>query len=214
MVAQTNDAAQVLINNVNKKFSKVKDYQADAVINTRISFLKILPQKAKIFFKQPDKFHVKSQGIAILPKQNFGNLLGMLSKEGTYIAVISGVEQISNSSTTIVNVIPNADTTDLILARLWIDPIQNLILKSQLTTRTNGTLLIEYEHLNYINFGVPDKITFTIEVKKFKIPKAVSADINSNTTKTPTGKEPKTGKIIISLSNYVFNKGIDDNIFK
>lgn len=212
--AQNTNDAQVLLDRVNKKFAKVKDYQANAIIDTRISFLKIFPQKAKVYFQQPDKFHVKSEGIAILPKQNFGNLLNILTKEGTYLAIISGEESIAGSLTSIVNVIPQGDTSDLVLAKLWIDPSRDIILKSQLTTKTNGPILIEYTHKNFIGFGLPDVIVFTIEVKKFKIPKAISADINSTAKKTPAKSDPKTGKIIISLSDYIINKGLPASVFK
>ncbi len=206
--------AKVVIGRVLDKFNTVKDYQADALIDTKISFLNMLPQKAKIFYKQPNKFRVKSTGIAILPKQNFDNLFNLLAKEDGYQAFTSGSEIINGYKTMIINVIPNADTSDLVLAKIWVDNARNLIVKSQLTTKSNGTVLIEYEHGKHIDTGLADKITFTVEIKKYKIPKAISADINSPTSKVPPGKEPKTGKILITLSNYIINKGVPDSVFK
>ena len=41
--AQSSPEALSVLREVNAKFAKVKDYQVDAVIDTRISFLKILP---------------------------------------------------------------------------------------------------------------------------------------------------------------------------
>jgi hypothetical protein len=211
--AQSAPDALQLLREVNLRFDKVKDYQVDAVIDTRISFLKILPQKAKVFFKQPDQFKVKSKGIAILPKQNFDQLFRLIADEKAYMAFLSGEEVYKGTAVKLVNIIPVADTSDLVLAKVWIDPVRDLILKSQLTTKTNGTVLIEYQHGSFATYALPDKITFTIEVKKFKIPKAVAADINSK-AKAPNGKEPKTGQIIISFSNYLLNKGFSDEVFK
>ena len=211
--AQSAPEALQLLRSVNARFAKVKDYQADAVIDTRISFLKILPQRAKVYFRQPDEFRVKSKGIAILPKQNFDQLFKLIANEKSYMAFISGEEQYNGHSVKLVNIIPVTDTSDLVLAKLYIDPVRDLILKAQLTTKSNGTVLIEYQHGTMADVALPDKITFTIEVKKFKIPKAVAADINSK-TKSPAAKEPKTGQIIINFSNYILNKGVPADIFK
>ncbi len=202
--AQEKDA-KTLIKKVIEKFNKVQSYEADAVIDTKISFLNILPQKAHLSFRQPDIFKVKSTGIALMPKQSFDNIYSVLRKNESYDAFITGNEKLVSGNTTIINVIPNTDTTDLILAKLWVDEQENIIRKAQLTTRTNGTILIEYEHKNYIQYALPDKVTFTVDIKKFKIPKAIAADINSPVKPTDKTKEEKKGKIIITIKNYKIN---------
>ncbi len=204
-----------IISKINKKFKLISDYQADVVIDARISFLKILPQKAIIYFKQPDKFHLQSKGIAILPKQNFENLYSLLAEDKSYQVFASGNEIINTKPTIILNVIPNKDTSDLVLAKIWVDIAHDLILKAQLTTKINGTILIEYAYSRYIESGLPDQIIFTIDVKKFKIPKAVSADINATSNPSSnSGKEPKKGRIIVKIANYSINKEISDAVFK
>ncbi len=213
-IGQTAPDAMALLREVNKKFASVKDYQVDALIDARISFLKILPQRAKVYFKSPDKFRVKSKGIAILPKQNFDQLFQLMADEKAYMAFITGNESLNGKMVTILNLIPLSDTTDLVLAKIWVDTARDLIVKSQLTTKSNGTVLIDYFHGNLSDYALPDKMIFTIDVKRFKIPKAIAADINSKSTAEPNKKEPKTGQIIISFSNYIFNKGLSDEYFK
>lgn len=210
---QSAPEALKLIKEVTQKFNKVRDYQVDAEIDARISFLKILPQKAKVFYKSPNKFHVESKGIAILPKQNFDQIFSLLNKESNFMAFVSGSENLNGVATSIVNVVPLADTSDLVLAKLWIDVAQGLIVKSQLTTKTNGTVLIEYIYKTWNALALPDKTIFTVDVKRFKIPKAISADINSKATQEDKNKPQKPGRIIISFSNYKINKGIDDKVF-
>ena len=215
LYAQDETDPTVIITKINKKFKSVNTYQVDALIDARISFLKILPQRTVIYFKQPDKFHIRSKGIAILPKQNFENLYVLLADINSYQSFASGNEIINARPTIMLNVIPNSDTSDLVLAKIWVDVAKNLILKAQLTTKSNGTILIEYSYSKTIEFGLPDQIIFTVDVKKFKIPKAVSADINSTTSPKPKNeKDPKKGRIIITLSNYIINKGIADSVFK
>ena len=129
------------------------------------------------------------------------------------MAFVSGAENLNRVATTIVNVIPMSDTSDLVLAKLWIDVAQGLIVKSQLTTKTNGTVLIEYFYGTWKTIALPDKTIFTVDVKRFKIPKAISADINSKVTQEDKNKPQKPGRIIISFSNYKINKGINDKVF-
>ncbi len=202
--AQEKDA-KAIINNVLTKFNKVKTYEADAVIDVRFSFLKVLPQHAHFYFKQPDIFKVKSTGIALLPKQNLDNIYSLLAKKESYDAFITGTEKLGTYNTAIVNILPNTDTTDLVLAKVWVDEQENLVRKVQLTTRTNGTILIEYEHKTYAQYALPDKVTFTVDVKKFKIPKMIAADINSPVKKATNTKEEKKGRIIITIKNYKIN---------
>ena len=207
--------ANQVLHSLYSKLMNAKDYKANAHIKIDLPFIRMLPVDAEVFYKQPDKFKVKSKGIAILPKQGFSDFSKTIKDTNSYTAIITGKEIIAKTNTTIINVIPNADTSDLILGKLWVDTEKNIVLKSQLTTKSNGTLIIEYFYLTQLYYGLPDSVIFTVDVKKFKVPKGVTADINnSNTPETNSGKDPKKGKIYITLKNYIVNKGVADSVFE
>jgi hypothetical protein len=213
LAAQTN--ANQVVRAVYLKLQKAKDYSVQANIKVDMPFLRILPIDAKIYFKQKDKFKVESKSIAIVPRQGFDQASKMLADTNSFTAIMQGNELINGTLTNIINIIPLSDTSDLILGKLWIDPKQNVILKSQLTTKSNGTILTEYTYGTQLIYGLPDKMIFTVDVKKFKIPKSVAADMNnSSADKKDTSKENKKGKITITLTNYQINKGIADSVFK
>jgi outer membrane lipoprotein-sorting protein len=208
-------SAQAVLNGVYKKFQKVKDYQADANVRVDIPFLKMMPINAKVYFKQKDKFRVVSTSIAILPKQNINQMFTMMADSTTYTAVSQGTEKIGTVTANVVSIIPVSDTSDLVLGKFWIDNQRNIILKSQLTTRSNGTILSEYTYGKYAEYGLPDGAVFTVDVKKFKIPKAVAADLNnSDTPQDDKTKDNKKGKIYLTVTNYIINKGVSDDVFK
>jgi len=212
-VAQTN--ANKLLQAVYMKLQKAKDYSVIANIKVDMPFIRMLPIEAKIYYKQKDKFKVESKSIAIVPRQGFDQISRIVADTNSFTAVVQGNEKIGTVQTTIINIIPLSDTSDLILGKLWIDNQQNNILKSQLTTKSNGTILTEYTYGAQASYGLPDKMVFSVDVKKFKIPKTVAADINNSSSDNPDkGKENKKGKIFISLTNYQINKGIPDSIFK
>jgi hypothetical protein len=93
VTSYSQDANQ-LLKRVVEKITSVKDYSVDASVKTDIPFIKILPVKAKIFFKQKDKFKIVSKGIVILPKQGFTDVNTFLSKTNSYMAVDGGTKMI------------------------------------------------------------------------------------------------------------------------
>lgn len=211
---QSQENANTILHSVFSKTAKAKDYSAEVHIKVDMPFIRILPINAKIYSKQKDKFKVESKSIAVVPKQGFDQASKILSDTNSFTAMIQGQEMVNNTQSTIINIIPLSDTTDLILGKLWIDPIQSLILKSQLTTKSNGSILIENTYGTEIEYGLPDKIVFTIDVKKFKIPKGMSADLDNSAQKEDPSREKKKGQIFITLTGYQVNKGIPDDFFK
>jgi len=204
-----------LLRGVYMKMMQVKDYSVEASIRADIPLIKIFPVNAVIYFKQPDKFKVESKNIAIMPRQGFSDLSKIIHDSTSYTAVFTGKEIIGKSLAQIASLIPAVDTGDLVLAKFWIDASTNLILKSQLTTRSSGTMLIEYFYGAESAFGLPDKMIFTVDVKKFKVPKIIATDIQ-NPGKDAKGNAgaSKKGVILISMKNYKINSGLKDVDFK
>ncbi|MEO0311346.1 MAG: hypothetical protein RIQ89_1003 [Bacteroidota bacterium] len=199
---------------INLKFAQVNNYSASIVVTTEIPFIKMFPIKATIYFKQPDLLRIKSKSIAILPKQNVDQLFKIMADTASYEAYLQGDEPINGSETKLVNIVPISDTSDVVLAKFWIDIKKSVVLKSQITTRTNGTIIANYTYGSNERYALPEKIIFTVDTKKFKIPKAVSADLNNyNAAQNDKAKLGKKGKITIEFSNYLINKGISSELF-
>jgi outer membrane lipoprotein-sorting protein len=208
--------ADAILNRIVTKINSVKDYSVDANIKADIPLIKILPVKASIYFKQKDKFKVVSKGIAILPKQGFTDVNSFLMKKNSYMAVDGGIKTIDDVKTNLITVIPTNENSEFVLAKLWIDTKNDLILKSQITTRNSGTVTVDYSYGAEAEFGLPNQLVFDIDVKKFKLPKSVAADLNKTEkekAKKNKNKDQK-GKITIKLTNYKINKGLSDEFFK
>ncbi len=202
-----------VLNLVYTKLKKAQDYTVDAHIKVDLPFIKMLPINAKIYFKQKDKFKIESKSIAIIPKQSFVQLTQLIADTNKYTAVYQGAEKYNNTAVSLISIIPSADIEDIILGKLWVDEKQQVILKSQITTKSNGTIITEYIYGQQLVYGLPDVMNFEIDIKKFKIPKSIAADINSS-KKAPANETSKKGKIKITLTNYQVNKGISDAFFK
>jgi len=197
-----------IIHTVNQRFSTVSDYKADVHVLCNIPAIKIDAINAKVFYKRPDKFKVKAAGILILPKQNVNFLFTTLADTGNYTAVKTGEEILSGVTTQVINVIPNKDTSDLILGKFWIDVQRGLVLKSQLTTKSQGTILIENTFGSMAAYALPDQMVFTVDTKKFKLPKALAMDINSSSREKELETDDGKGRVTLTFSNYIINKGV------
>jgi hypothetical protein len=127
---------------------------------------------------------------------------------------VQGDEKIGPVLTRIVNVIPTSEASDIILGKFWIDPLQKVIIRSEFTTRSNGTIVTGYSYGSYVSYGLPDQMVFFVDAKKFKMPKNATGNTeNSDATKKETGTLNSTGKITVDLTGYLVNKGISDQIF-
>lgn len=211
-IVSAQDAGK-LLRQVNNRFQKVRDYQADLRLKADIPFIKMLPVNAKIYFRQPYQMRIKSTGIAILPRQGFDQVFKALSDTNSYVSVYQGTDP--NDRSEVVSIIPVSDTSDLVLGKFWIDGGAGLIKRSQITTKSNGTIYSEYFYGKHSDMALPDSLIVTVDTKKFKIPKAVAADINNYNAqaKDPSAKSSK-GKIYMRFSNYRINQGLPDDVFK
>ena len=208
----TSQEADDILSKVVAKLNTVKDYTVTANVKANIPMIKILPSKATIYFKQKDKFKVVSKGIVILPKQGFTEINTFLANKKSYIAVAGDTSKIGGVMTKLITVIPNGESSEIVLAKLWIDTKRSVIMKSQITTKSNGSVNTTYTYGDKVSFGLPSQLVFEIDVKAFKLPKSVAADINKTTTDKKVKPNSK-GIITITLTDYKVNTGLSDALF-
>lgn len=211
---QSKDPDKIL-ENVVDNFSKVQDYSVDVNIKIDVEFIKVPETKAKIFFKQPDKIHLESDGFAMLPKNGMEfSPTALITKEHTAIyekdVVLNGV------NTSLIKVIPLGDQGDVILSTLWVDQVMNVIRKVESTTKTNGTFTIDFSYAKDLKYPLPSEIIFSFNVDKMNIPATISGETAPENPKKKKGRSDGVtkGKVIVKYNNYEVNKGIADSIFE
>ncbi|MBK8848167.1 MAG: hypothetical protein IPO27_17185 [Bacteroidetes bacterium] len=207
-------AGPELIEQVRKRFATVIDYQAKAIIKTDVTFIKILPVNANVYYKKPDKMHIETKGIALMPKQGHGYLFTSLLQNKQFLIVDAGEQIFENKKLKQVKLIPVDDTSDIVLGTLMIDPLTLLIHKARITSKSNGTVDMQFTYGKYSEYLLPDMLTIEMDVAKFKIPKALAGDLESGTAKKTNDKSNKRGKVVITYKEYIINKGLADSIFR
>lgn len=201
-----------LIEGVQKRFERIKDYQVDISITVDINFLKMPESHAKITFKQPDKIKLESDGFALLPKQGL-NFLPTQLLNSNFTAIYAGIDSVENYFTHMVKVVPQADSIDIILSTLWIDPADNIIRKIETTTKNTGTVYISLFYEDAQAQPLPDTVLFSFNVSGFKMPMSMSADFENLEEMTGNKNKSMSGTVTIKYGEYKINSGIEDSYF-
>jgi len=208
--AQVNDPYATL-KKVENEFAKIENYQVSIKIIVDVDFLKVPESYAKIYYKKPDKYKMKSDGFAILPKQGM-NLSPAKLLGGNYSAIYINTEVLDNDSTEVIKVIPLSKSTDVVLSTLWIDPVRNVIRKIETTTKTSGTVVIELHYSDNSFLTLPSEVTFLFNLSNVKIPIMPGVEPDENQTMKKKSKK-LIGTVTVKYENYIVNKGLDDSIF-
>lgn len=205
-----------LVNKVKAKYEKVTDYEASGKLKTNVLFIKVPIANVKIYYKNPNKLKIKNEsGVSFIPKGTINvNMNNVLSMDN-YQVLDAGNDMIDGTFVKVVKILPEEDSEDVVLSTLYIDPKNLLILKSKTTTKENGTYEISMKYGEYANYGLPKSVNFSFNTKGYKLPKGITFDYDNGAAKENFDKtKEKKGKVAITYSSYIINKGVRDEVFK
>ena len=207
----------VLLANMKSKMGKIKDYEAEGEMKTKVIFLKLPIASVKLYYKNPNKFKLKSaKGVSFIPKGAVSFNMNSLLNDHSFTVIDAGSDNINNIKVRVVKLLPNEDNSDLVLSTLYIDPVNLLIIKNKTTTKENGTYELMMKYGKYSSYGLPDEILFSFNTRDYKLPKGITFDFDDQAAKKPTAKndKPSKGEVKISLNKYSINKNLSDEFFK
>lgn len=205
-----------LVNKVKTKLEQVNDYEATGVLKTDIAFIKAPVSKVKVYFKKPNKFRLKKDGgISVLPKGGVSMTMNNIVDINNFVALAAGESTIDGYPVKIVKVLPSDESSDVVLATLYIDEANVLVRKATVTTKENGSYEVSLTYKDYAAYGLPDKVVFSFNTKDYKLPKGITLEFEDDVKPSDADKlKNRKGKVEITYSSYIVNKGIDDSIFK
>jgi hypothetical protein len=215
LFAQAQDV-NALVQQVKNKINLVNDYEANGKMKTNVSFLKVPVATVKLYFKKPDRLKIKNEkGISFIPKGAVNMNMSNVLSSGKYSVLDAGTDKVGGTVVKVVKLLPEDDNADVVLSTLYIDAVNQVILKSKTTTRDNGTYELEMSYGKYIAYGLPDKIIFSFNTKDYKMPKGVTFDFEDGTKKKTAEEKLKNqkGKMEIYINGYIINKGIAESVF-
>jgi hypothetical protein len=205
---------EAILNKVKAEFSKIEDYTVDIKVKVDVDFLKMPDREAKIYYKQPDKIHIQSEGFAMLPKEGL-NFSPLSLLNSNYTSFYVREDTLNRIVTSVIKVIPLDGRSDVILSTLWVDIKRDLILKVESSRKPEGTFTIDMDYLKTEKgFWLPSSLVFTFSIDRSILPRKFNFDTDSDLKKAmEDSTKVQTGKVFIDYSNYKVNTGLSDEIF-
>jgi hypothetical protein len=205
-----------LIMKVKAKLDQVNDYEADGKMKTDVVFIKAPIGKVKVFYKKPNKFRLKKDGgISLLPKGGVSVNMNAIFTGTDFVALAAGESVIEGTKTKVVKLLPTDENSDIVLTTMYIDEANLLVRKSMITTKENGTYTIEMSYGKFAQYGLPDKVIFSFNTKDYYLPKGITLEFDDEKPVSQTEKmRNKKGRVELTYTNYIINKGVSDTVFK
>jgi outer membrane lipoprotein-sorting protein len=211
--AQTSEE---IIQKVKSKLDKVNDYEAKGKMKTNVIFIKAPIATVKVYFKKPNKLKINNEsGISFIPKGSVNiNLSNVFLNTNGFDIIDIGKDKQTNLR--VIKMLPKDENSEVVLSTLYIDESQSLIIKSKTTTKDNGTYELEMTYGKYADYGLADKVIFSFNTKDYKLPKGITFDYDDGgkNDQSPDKMKGKKGKVELTYSSYIINKGVPDSIFQ
>lgn len=208
------DDAMRLLQKVKAKMDRVNDYAATGKMRTDVVFIKAPVSNIRVYYKKPNRFKInRDGGISLLPKGGVSVNLNALMLTNDFTALDAGKATVAGKEVRVVKLLPLQENSDVVLSTMYIDEQRLLVLKTNTTTRENGTYEMEMQFGNYADYGLPDKVTFSFNTKDYKLPKGITLEFDDGSKQQQLPKNKK-GRIEISYASYQVNKGVSDAMFK
>ena len=208
-IAQSKDPNKIL-DAVKQKFEKIHDYQADVNIHVDVNFIKMPDKKAVIYFKQPDKVKLHSEGFALLPKQGI-NFSPIQLLKGNSSAIFVRTDVIDGKKLDVIKIVPSSDTGDVVLSTVWIDEANSVISKVETIGKRSGNIAIDFKYGS--NQTLPDEVKFTFNFGGVTEQSNSRQEDNNPAAMKQMGHGPLKGSATLTYTNYKINKGIPDSFF-
>jgi len=202
-----------LLKGIRSDFDRINDLKCRADMRFEIPGVKLERISGKLFYKKPGKFRVNASGLIFVPKQSPFLQLETLADTTTYVAVLTGTEDVKGVACHGVTIIPN-NNDDLMVMKLAIGKADGRIHRAQLTLKREGTVTYFNTYASAKGI-IPSEVLFEGDFRKFKMPKALTGDLGGKTEKPEKGDSGfETGRIRMTLTEVELNRKIDDSVFE
>ncbi|MGE5577222.1 MAG: hypothetical protein ACM3TT_08535 [Syntrophothermus sp.] len=217
----------------------LQDFVADSQVEVKAPGIKWPKMKLRVYFKSPDKVHVESDRLALVPA---GNLV--VPDVRRLLAVGAVIERLEDETTDAQGPGPGADEYLILITpgqapsgrrgkhegmmRLAVDPDRWLITRALMQDPVGGEMEVFFSYTQVEGFWLPSLIRGEGQMRGFRQPPSVKggsstpgasnlpggAGGGTNPGATLGGTEAVKLYFTVSYNNYRVNVGLSDKIFE
>jgi outer membrane lipoprotein-sorting protein len=174
---------------------RVDDYTARVAVAIEAPNINIARRYADVYYKSPDKVHVDSEGLTIIPRDALllGNLSLHLKEYATASFVAEG--EIAGREVHCIKLAPHDPMPASGRVLLWIDNEHYLLLKSEAWRGGERQLSVRFHYTNVDGYWMPRYII-------------------TNVAEGALPNRQGAAHINLQFMNYRINTGLSDRIFQ
>lgn len=206
--------ASELLSRVEQRFQEIKDYTAEALVSVEMERIRIPRRKMKIYFKQPDKFQLESEGFAMMPRAGLGFIPSQIQHD-KYDAKLLTLDTIeAHPSYKLQLSLKDLHKSSVLPVQsfyLWVDKENYVIRKIETATSQGRSIIVTFD------YGMIDK--------KYLMPSNIVVSLQNlfdddEDIPDMPGREsrlrrlPRAGKITITFTKYLVNQNLPDSLFE
>ncbi len=186
---------------IKKRMDSIQQFSANLKLAVDISFINMPTKYATMNYTKGKPVQFASADFVMLPKRGLDFSLNRLL-EYSYITVPRGEEIRRGKKHKAINIIPTDNRADFSIALVLIDVLNNRVAETEINTKKDGTynLIMNYENNSKV---LPSLVEVNFEIEKIKIPLNFMGKDTDIDRKKMKAEGKKTGKIYITVSNYV-----------
>ena len=193
---QADAAAMAMVQRALAATEQVQDYSATVAVTVASPDVNIPRRTAKVYFKRPDKVHVESEGLMVIPRDALmlGNLGSYVEQYATASFIGSGT--LSGRPVRAIKLSPRDPRPADGRLLVWIDSERHLLLKSEVWRAGNHMLTAKFEH--------------TRVDQRYWMPRRIVTEMKAGAL----SRRAEAGRVELVFSDYRVNRGIPDSVFE
>ncbi|NQU68136.1 MAG: hypothetical protein HQ510_09355 [Candidatus Marinimicrobia bacterium] len=204
--------------NLIAQFSKVEDFSVDVQLSLEMTAIRMPRKKIKVYFKQPDKVKIETNGFAMVPQY------GLPLAPETILNTVSDMILVTNPPSNEGYVRLRGELQIMDENRhIWnFSRKQRRSLSIDILVDTQRWLITEYDVFRGEDKIIHVQTQFTEPVSGIFLPEEtmitiqIPTDLMDELPDMPFEEEPTSqdGNVIMSFKNYQLNQGLDSSFFE
>jgi hypothetical protein len=188
------------LEDIRQRLDSIEGYSAHLILEEDISFIDMPKKQASIVFEKGKRLEIESEDFVLLPRRGMDLSLSELFKY-PFITVQREPTVIEGKSYKTVNIIPTETKADFSIALLYLDVANRRVAGFELTTKEEGTFnaILDYPDKADI---LPSRAVISFQIDRLRIPINFMGKDTEIDRRALREDQPKTGRIILNLTDY------------
>ena len=205
--------SQAIVDSVKTRYGLIQDYSVQVKLSVEMPGFRMPRKRIKLFFKQPDKLKIESDGFAMVPRQGIG--VKAILDSLTAIEVI-GAETLVEHPCWVLSGSGREGELQFETS-VWVDQQDWVIrqIKSTVDTAQVAQIELEYSLIDQ-RYLLPVKTTVMIDMPQLMATRMDHYDPDGPVFPPAKSAEKgnRSGKVTLEFNRYRVNRGLKDSFFR